>query len=516
MVDLSLGLTITEAAQALGVSKRTLERWIAANLIPVFRVGRVVRVPADAVVRFREASLTEAPPRAHRRAHRRRPGQGRPVPRARSCGTELSAPADTGRGDPVAVLPEIPPGVEIRQRHRGPVYRVRIRRHGHSLSAEFRSLEEAAAWRVQCLRSLRAGLRPITPIPAPVVPQPVQAPHVLGEVGSLSVEAACRTLIRGIKEGSVRTKQRAPFKPSVLSRYESLLRVHALDPVHGIGHLALDEITPADARQFIDALAVRTSVETARKTLMALKVVGRLADENPFASVTAPQSAEAKRPIRVLTPPEAQRIRDAAQQIDTRFGHSRAYPLISLSFLTGPRLGEALALTYGPTSLDLDSGVLHVRHALGRTRSPGGTFPLLAPKSRASVRSMEIPPSLITILKEHRRVSEHRLAGGHPPDGAFVFADRKGDPLCAMNVAYRDWRRAIDLASIPEPRPRLHDARHYWTVAMLRAGLPAQVVARLGGWSSVKLVLDTYGRHAYPAEFTGTGAALDAYLAAQS
>ena len=50
---------------------------------------------------------------------------------------------------------------------------------------------------------------------------------------------------------------------------------------------------------------------------------------------------------------------------------------------------------------------------------------------------------------------------------------------------------------------------------MLRAGLLPAVVARLGGWSSVKLVLDVYGRQAYPDEFTGTGAALDAYLDAQ-
>ncbi len=85
-----------------------------------------------------------------------------------------------------------------------------------------------------------------------------------------------------------------------------------------------------------------------------------------------------------------------------------------------------------------------------------------------------------------------------------------------MTVAYRDWRRAVDDAAIPEPRPRFHDTRHHWTVVMLRAGLPPAVVARLGGWSSLKLVLDVYGRHAYPDEFSGPGALLDAYLEAQS
>lgn len=50
---------------------------------------------------------------------------------------------------------------------------------------------------------------------------------------------------------------------------------------------------------------------------------------------------------------------------------------------------------------------------------------------------------------------------------------------------------------------------------MLRAGLQAQVIAKLGGWSSLSMLLNRYGKHALPGEDVGSGAALDAYLASQ-
>jgi excisionase family DNA binding protein len=54
---------LTEAAELLGVSRRTLERRIAAGALPVFRDGprlmRVARADLDAYVRNRTVSLSE-------------------------------------------------------------------------------------------------------------------------------------------------------------------------------------------------------------------------------------------------------------------------------------------------------------------------------------------------------------------------------------------------------------------------------------------------------------------------
>lgn len=74
--DLSLGLTIADAATAMGVARRTLERWIASGAIAVVRHGRVVRISPEEIERFRRTG-TVAPVAA--RPPRRSYGRGRVV-----------------------------------------------------------------------------------------------------------------------------------------------------------------------------------------------------------------------------------------------------------------------------------------------------------------------------------------------------------------------------------------------------------------------------------------------------
>ena len=58
---------------------------------------------------------------------------------------------------------------------------------------------------------------------------------------------------------------------------------------------------------------------------------------------------------------------------------------------TGPlRLGELLALRWGPDGLDLDGGIVHVRASLDRVRDGSGEYARLAPKSRAGRRDVPL------------------------------------------------------------------------------------------------------------------------------
>lgn len=418
-------------------------------------------------------------------------------------------------------------GIETRTRKGRTIHRVRIRRRGHHISEEFDVLEDAALWRSAALAALRDG-REVPPRttatlndePAATAPTHHRMP---------TVEEAADDLIRGIRRGVVRNKKGEPFKASVTDRYESVLRVHVLER---IGGAYVDDLWTADVQEAIDEIAADAHPATAHKALTALRVLYRravllrLVPVSPCVGVTAPHGDP--KPIRVLTLAEADRIiaaaedldqqhRDEAKQIAEVTGrppkdrrHPCIAPILTLAFSTGMRAGELLALRYGPDSLDLHRGLVTVGPLgnLSRKRDKEtGVFPLIAPKTRASRRDFVLPPSVVA------RLRRHRLQTGRPADGAFVFADANGDPLCGATVLYRDWRRVIDRAGIDDPRPRLHDARHHWAIHMLRAGVIPQVVAKNGGWGSTKMALDRYGKHVLPGEAESAAEKLDAYLA---
>jgi len=73
-------IPLAEAARLLGMSRRTLDRRIAAGALPVFRDGRIVGVPSDELARYVHAHTVRRP------AHGARTRRGRhtsPAPGAR-------------------------------------------------------------------------------------------------------------------------------------------------------------------------------------------------------------------------------------------------------------------------------------------------------------------------------------------------------------------------------------------------------------------------------------------------
>src|SRR5439155_1641499 len=109
-------------------------------------------------------------------------------------------------------------------------------------------------------------------------------------------------------------------------------------------------------------------------------------------------------------------------------------PLIALAFGTGLRLGELLALRWGPGGVDLDAEVVRVRASLDRVRDNAGAFAEHAPKSRAARREVSLAP------EDAARMRRHRLATGRPDDGQLVFSI-DGEALSPV-PAYRAFKRA--------------------------------------------------------------------------
>jgi hypothetical protein len=171
-----------------------------------------------------------------------------------------------------------------------------------------------------------------------------------------------------MRDGSIRGRDGKPFKPSTARKYEAALRLLI---VPRIGAVPVTTLTGGDVQRLVDALAAEQTPEHARKALTALRVAlrvcaryGELAGGNPCAGVRVPVSAEGEKKPTILTPEQAAAIVVAAEAEDERLGRSFAGPLIALAFGSGLRLGELLALAYGPDGLDLETGIVHVSRAL--------------------------------------------------------------------------------------------------------------------------------------------------------
>lgn len=398
---------------------------------------------------------------------------------------------------------ELPEGIDRRLSGR---YRARASWKGRFVSRTFATLPAAVRWRADAMDALRAGGRP--PGPLPLV-APRESP---------TIEDAARALGRGIRAGTVRNRNGMPYKPSVSRRMESSLREHVIPR---IGAIPAEALTRREVQRLVDDVAAEKTPETARKALNALSVALRVAERdgvierNPAHDIRVPQSGEGERPIRILTPEEADALILAATADDERLHRSLGGPLLVLAFGSGMRLGELLALRWGPfgdehEGLDVAAGVVRIRWSLDRVRDRGsGEYPFVRPKSRAGVRDVPLDPGDVTVMKRHH------LAAGRPAAGALVFAQPGGAPLNPTGQPVHAWKRAVTTARLADPRPRLHDTRHAWAVAMLRAGVVPATLAKLGGWSDVGIIHRRYGKHALPDELADAGEALGRWRAAR-
>jgi integrase len=161
-------------------------------------------------------------------------------------------------------------------------------------------------------------------------------------------------------------------------------------------------------------------------------------------------------------------------------GHTY-YPIYVLAAYTGLRQGEVLAIH--AEDVDLDAGVIHVRHQLTYIRGEG--IKITEPKTESSRRPVTLPDSALQVLQEHLKACESK---------GLIFTTRSGRPISARNVV-RHFKSVIEREGLPEIR--FHDLRHTHATLLLAAGVHPKVVQERLGHSSIALTLDTYS-HVIP------------------
>jgi len=168
------------------------------------------------------------------------------------------------------------------------------------------------------------------------------------------------------------------------------------------------------------------------------------------------------------------------------------YMLFYTALYTGLRRSELLGLRWKDVELDLATlSVVQTLHYV-----PGKGYIFREPKTKRSRRLVDLSPSLVLLLREHRanHELEKKLFGCSVIPDDLVFSYPDGTPLPPNSITKAFHKLAKSLGM---PGMRLHDLRHTHATLMLRQGVHPKVVSERLGHSSVAITLDTYS-HVMP------------------
>ncbi|MFC1944224.1 site-specific integrase, partial [Chloroflexota bacterium] len=174
--------------------------------------------------------------------------------------------------------------------------------------------------------------------------------------------------------------------------------------------------------------------------------------------------------------------------------------------LTGLRRGELLALKW--KEVDLELACTYVSHSLHRLDD--GTIIIKEPKTSRSRRPVNLPLSLVTLLRQHRADQgvQRLLLGTSLTEDDFVFSHVDGSPLNPNTVTHT-FAKAAERAGMPHLR--LHDLRHIHATMLLKAGVHPRIVQERLGHSSIATTLDIYS-HTVPGLQKAAAERLDALM----
>jgi integrase len=171
----------------------------------------------------------------------------------------------------------------------------------------------------------------------------------------------------------------------------------------------------------------------------------------------------------------------------------RLFAAWQLLSTTGMRRGELLGLRWA--DIDFERGSLAVRQvhtAVNYTVETG------TPKTHKGSRTVSLDPATLAALRSHRRQqNEERLVwGGAWTETGLVFVRADGDAIHPQRLS--QWfAQHVRRAGLP--KIRLHDVRHSYATAVIRAGVPHKVVSQRIGHANPTITMTTY-QHVLPGD----------------
>jgi integrase len=323
-----------------------------------------------------------------------------------------------------------------------------------------------------------------------------RAQGLVFDAGSITVEEYLTSWLKDSVRGTVR-----------VSTYE--VHRHMIEPhiIPALGRIKLRDLNPVHVRGlYREKLDSGLSPATVRKMHSILRkalkqaVLDGLSPRNVCEAVKPPKVE--RKEVTPLDRQQAKVLLEAASG-------DRLEALYMLAVHTGMREGELLGLKW--EDVDLERGMLRLKHALVREGGKTILGDLKTPKSRRSVR---LTSTAADALRGHleRQLAEMERMGSLYQPGGLVFATESGTLINPSNLRNRSYKPLLKQA-FGEDGPDIcfHDLRHTCATLLLSQGTHPKLVQELLGHASIAMTMDTYS-HYLPSMGEQTVRAMEAAL----